>query len=136
MDRVYTIYKKMHCTQNKVVRKLFEVYLRVIYACDIPAETMIGENCRFPHNVLGVVIHPHSIIGNNCVISQNVTIGGRSNYSQVPVIGDGTLIGANALILGPVKVGANCKIGAGTVVIKDVPDGATIVGNPARIIRE
>lgn len=50
---------------------------RIVFSCDIPASVEIGENTVFPHNGLGVVIHPNVVIGDNCRILQNVTIGGR-----------------------------------------------------------
>lgn len=68
--------------------------MRVIFACDIPYKTQIGKGTLFPHHALGVVIHPHAVIGKNCKIEQNVTIGGRSGLTVLPVIGDNVIIGA------------------------------------------
>lgn len=72
--------------------------------------------------------------GNNVVISPGVVIGGRSEHYEVPIIADDVLIGSGAKILGPVKVGKNARVGANAVVLKDVPEGATVVGIPARIL--
>lgn len=87
---------------------------------------------EFPHGLQGVFISRYAVIGENCWIYQNVTIGevGR----KAPVIGDNCLIGAGAVVIGGIKVGNNVKIGAGAVVTEDVPDGCTVVSQPARII--
>lgn len=130
MDRVVKIARSM--TGPKA--KLLHYFLRVVYACDIMPGTKIGPNTVFPHAGLGVVIHPDAVIGDNCRIYQNVTIGGRGS-AGAPKIEDGVVIGAGALVLGDITVGEDAIIGAGSVVLADVPNGATVVGNPARVIK-
>lgn len=125
----------MHYSRVPFFRRICEVYLRFVYSCDIPPNVEIGNDCHFAHNALGVVIHPDAIIGNNVRIGQNVTIGGRNGISTVPIIGDDVEIGAHALILGPIRIGKGSKIGAGSVVLKDVPPYSVVVGNPGQIIR-
>lgn len=105
--------------------------MRIVFSCDIPYKCKIGRNCIFPHHALGIVIHPNVIIGDNCKILHGVTIGGRSQYEEVPVIGNNVLIGANSIIIGPVKIGDNAVIGAGSVVLHNVNPGETVAGNPA-----
>jgi len=134
MNRVYRYYLRMHHSKSRLIRRLIEIMLRIVFGCDIPPEVQIGENCKFAHNALGVVIHPEVVIGNNVSIGQNVTIGGRSGITKVPVIGDDVLIGANALILGPIVIGNGAKIGAGAIVVKDVPPYATVIPQASRII--
>ena len=80
----------------------------------------------------GIVIHPEAIIGPNCLIFQQVTVG--ADYDGTPVIGGHVDLGAGAKVLGPVRVHDHAAIGANAVVIKDVPRAATAVGVPARII--
>lgn len=109
-------------------------FMRVIFACDIPYKATIGEGTLFPHHALGVVIHPDAIIGKECTVRQNVTIGGRNEISVLPVIEDQVSIGCGAAILGPVRIGRGAQIGAGAVVVKDVPSGATAIGVPAKIL--
>ena len=58
--------------------------MRVIFCCDIDPRTKIGDGTKFPHHAMGIVIHREAIIGNNCIIEQNVTIGGRSGLSVLP----------------------------------------------------
>ena len=97
--------------------------------CVIPPTTEIGEGTVIPHSV-GIVLHQTSVIGKRCCIYQNVTIGNANG----PKIGDDVIIGANAVILGNITIGSEARIGAGAVVVKDVPEGVTVVGVPAKII--
>ncbi len=138
MDPVYRTYKmanwmwKHHLSVGAfIIRGL----MRVIFACDIPYKTKIGEGTLFPHHALGIVIHPEAEIGKKCILEQNVTIGGRSGLTVLPQIGDNVLIGAGAIIIGPVKIGNNVQIGAGAVVVNDVPDDCVVIGVPAKIIK-
>lgn len=96
--------------------------------------TSIGDGTRFAHRGLGVVINKNTKIGNDCVIEANVCIGGNGKILSgvvAPIIGNRVLIGANAVIIGPVSVGDDSKIGAGSVVVKNVESNTVVVGNPA-----
>lgn len=138
-DPVYLSYKLAnYCWKHHLSALAFIIrgLMRVIFACDIPYKTKIGENAEFPHHALGIVIHPYATIGDNCKIEQNVTIGGRSGLTVLPQIGDNVMIGAGASVLGPVKVGNNVQIGAGSVVVKDIPDNCVVIGVPAKIIKK
>lgn len=77
-------------------------------------------------------------IGENCEIWQNVTIGKKSTLKipDKPIIGNNVKICANSVVIGPIKIGNNVTIGAGTVVTKNVPDNCIVVGNPSRIIEK
>lgn len=102
--------------------------------CCIPKlQRLKDNNTVFPYPV-GIVISPSAIIGKNCTIYQNVTIG-QKNGKNAAIIGDNVLICANACILGNIKIGDNAIIGAGAVVIKDVPANAVVAGNPAEVIK-
>lgn len=79
---------------------LIRALMRILFSCDIPYKTRIGRGTKFPHHALGVVIHQDAVIGENCKILQGVSIGGRSNHLEVPIIGNNVLIGANAIIIG------------------------------------
>ena len=76
-----------------------------------------------------------SIIGENCIIDQCVTLGGTSHKYEVPKLGSHVYVGAGAKIIGSVNIGNNVVIGANSVVIKDVPDNSVAVGIPARIVK-
>ena len=85
------------------------------------------------------MIGQHSVLGDGCVVHQNVTIGLRrltdTNYAiSVPKIGDRVCIYAGAVIAGPINIGDDAAVGANAVVLEDVPPGATVVGAKARII--
>ena len=85
-----------------------------------------------PHGLHGVYISRYARVGKNCRIYQNVTIGEIGG--RAPQIGDGCFIGAGAMLIGGIHVGSGAKIGAGAVVSADVPEGATVVAQPPRII--
>ncbi|MGH9726699.1 MAG: serine O-acetyltransferase, partial [Candidatus Acidiferrales bacterium] len=85
-------------------------------------------------NGLGVILDPRCVIGENVRIDQQVTIGIRWDEKVAPIIGNNVRIGAGAKVLGSIKIGNNVRIGANAVVLQDIPDGATAVGVPARII--
>ncbi len=104
----------------------------VVTGTDIPLNSKLGGGLLLPHPN-GIVIHPDAIIGPNCLIFQQVTIGTRSG-SRPPVIGGHVDIGAGAKILGAITIGDHANIGANAVVLKDIPAGKNAVGIPARIV--
>lgn len=108
---------------------------RFLTAIDIHPGAAIGRNFFIDHGF--TVIGESSEIGDDVTIYQNVTLGGTNPTSgepgkRHPTIGDGVIIGSGAQVLGPIMVGARARIGANAVVTKDVPEGATMVGIPAR----
>jgi len=78
-------------------------------------------------------LNPDTVIGKNCTLRHNVTIGNRLNDHDVPIIGDNVDIGVGAVIMGAIKIGNNVSIGANAVVLCDVPDNHIAVGVPAKI---
>jgi serine O-acetyltransferase len=115
-------------------RVLQHRFWSTVAGCEVPLTTQIGGGVLFPHPN-GIVIHPDVVIGPNCLIFQQVTLGTTASSPGVPRIGGHVDIGAGARILGPVHIGDHAKIGANAVVLQDVPPGATAVGIPARIIQ-
>lgn len=107
--------------------------LSSVCGTDIPLDARLGGGLILTHPN-GIVIHPEATIGVNCLILQQVTIGTGSTPG-LPVIGGHVDIGAGAKILGGIRIGDHVKIGANSVVITDVPAGATAAGIPARIIQ-
>lgn len=105
----------------------------VVTGADIPLNCDIGGGMLLLHPN-GVVIFPGSVIGPNCLVFQQVTIGTGGPKAGAPIIGGNVGIGAGAKILGGVRIGDHARIGANAVVLQDVPGGATAVGVPATIV--
>lgn len=129
------LYKRAH-KGNVLWQCLYDFYSQFILGCDIKWSTQIGEGFEIFHSARSTVVSPGTIIGSNVSIRQNTTIGakGFSGSEQSPVIGDNVTIGPNVCIIGAIKIGDGAIIGAGAVVVKDVPAGATVAGNPARVL--
>ena len=108
---------------------------RMVYACDIGLGAVIPESCEFAHQGLGCAINTNVVMGERCLIYQNVTIGGNRPGGGSPVIGSEVLIGAGAKVLGPIRVGDRSVIGANSVVPSDVPAGVVVAGAPAKVIK-
>lgn len=105
-----------------------------VTACDIPLGFNPGGGFVLAHPT-GVVIHPRSIVGPNCLFMHQTTLGAaRGNRKGTPSIGGHVDVGAGAKIIGAVTIGDHAIIGANAVVLIDVPAGATAAGVPARII--
>ena len=96
----------------------------------------IGKGLFIDHG-MGVVIGETAEIGDYCTIYQNVTLGGtgKDHGKRHPTLGNNVLVGAGARVLGPFKVGDNARIAAGAVVLTEVPENATAVGVPAKVVR-
>jgi putative colanic acid biosynthesis acetyltransferase WcaB len=116
----------------------YRIFVEWVLGVELRYKTSIGPRLRLFH-AHALVVHEGTIIGSDCTLRQSTTIGNKTLFDGTPgacpKIGDGVDIGSNAVILGPISIGARAVIGAGSVVVKDVPEGATVAGNPARIIR-
>jgi putative colanic acid biosynthesis acetyltransferase WcaB len=117
---------------------LYRLIVEWILGIEIPYKTQIGGGLILYHGQ-GLVINDGTIIGKNCTLRHNTTIGNKElptgKLTDSPKIGNGVNIGSNVCIIGPISIGDNVIIGAGSVVTKDIPKNSVAVGNPARIIR-
>lgn len=97
----------------------------------------IGIGIMFDH-ATGIVIGETAVVGDNCSLFHNVTLGGtgKTGGDRHPKLGDNVTIGAGTQILGNIKIGKGTKIGAGSVVLEDLPENVTAVGVPAKIVKE
>jgi serine O-acetyltransferase len=108
----------------------------VLYAADLSPGARIGPGFRIVHGV-GVVVGWDVEAGPGLLLYQSVTLGGRGRVVEgkwCPSLGANVTVGAGAVVLGPIHVGDSVSIGANSVVIESVPDGARVAGNPGRII--
>ena len=132
---LYRIERKLYLIGVPIIPQILKLIIFLIYNSSIPYEAEIGRNTKFGYGGIGVVIHKKAKIGSSCIISQQVTIGGKLGCKSLPVIGDNVEICAGAKIIGDVKIGNNVTIGVNSVVNKDIPDNAIVAGVPAKIIR-
>ena len=100
-------------------------HIHISYKCRIGYGLYLGHG-------IDMIVNPLAIIGNNCNLSQFLSIGSNTGHSCI--IGDNVYVGPNVCIVEDVRIGSNSTIGAGAVVIKDIPDNATAVGVPAKVI--
>jgi len=122
----------------KWVGRFISNFSRWITGIEIHPGAKLGERVFFDHG-MGIVIGETAEIGDGCTIYHGVTLGGTSLYKGAkrhPTLGKDVVIGAGAKVLGGFTVGDGAKVGSNAVVTKPVPEGATAVGNPARIIQE
>jgi len=113
---------------------LFKI-IEMMTGISLPASAQIGKGFYVGH-FGGIILHSAVRMGENCSIGPGVLVGTRGGGNKgVPVIGNDVYIGVGAKILGGIKIGDHVKIGANAVVLTDIPDGATAVGIPARILK-
>jgi serine O-acetyltransferase len=119
------------------VPRLLSQISRFWTGIEIHPGAKIGKGFFIDHG-MGVVIGETTQIGDNCVMFHNVTLGGTGKHKgkRHPTIGDNVMIGTGAILLGPIKVGDNVRIGANTfILMQDVPDNTTVAGTPGRIVK-
>jgi serine O-acetyltransferase len=124
-------WRKNFCLVGRLISNL----ARFITGIEIHPGAEIGQRFFIDHG-MGVVVGETSKVGDDVTLYQGVTLGGTSleKGKRHPTIGDGVIIGSGAQILGPLNIGSRARIGANAVVLQDVPQGATMVGIPAKIV--
>lgn len=108
---------------------------RWLTGVEIHPAAQLGRRVFIDHG-MGVVIGETAEVGDDCTLYHGVTLGGTSwlKGKRHPTLGRGVIVGAGAKVLGPITVGADARVGSNAVVVKDVPQGATVVGIPGRVV--
>src|SRR3954469_11216180 len=119
-----------------VAPRVIAYLTRAVTGVEIHPAAVIGSEFFIDHGA-GVVIGETAVIGDRVTLYQGVTLGGTGfqRGKRHPTLGDDVTVGSGAKLLGPIDVGSGAKVGANTVVVEDVPPGATVVGNPGHPVR-
>ena len=133
----YRVAHKLYISKHYFPARLISQLARAWTGIEIHPGATIGKGFFIDHG-MGVVIGETAEIGDNCSVYQGVTLGGTGKDlgKRHPTLGDNVMVGAGAKVLGPFTIGDNSKIAAGAVVLKEIPDDATAVGVPARVVRQ
>lgn len=140
---VYRIGRWTKTIKTKAIRaplyklaRIGHVFCRNFYGIELPFEASVGHKVIIEHQG-NIVIHGASIIGDHCVIRQGCTLGIKDirRPTEAPILDVGVDVGCGAKIIGPIVVGHCAKIGANSVVLKNVPSHTTVAGVPAKPIR-
>ena len=134
----YRIANWLYRHRVKLLPEMIKFHTLKRYGCEISPYAQIGGGLFFPHSV-GIVIGHEVIIGENCEIFQNVTIGSNrkeNNGRYMPIIGNNVSIGTGTVVVGSITIGDNVVIGANSYVDKDVPNNSFVAGSPAKIIKQ
>ena len=117
--------------------RLLSQFTRTLTGIEIHPGAQIGRGVFIDHG-MGVVIGETTEIGNRCLLYQGVTLGGTGKESgkRHPTLAENVVIGAGAKVLGAIQIGANTRIGAGSVVVRDVEENSTVVGIPGRVVHQ
>ena len=130
----YRLHHALWVRGRRLSARLISQAVRAATGVEIHPGAVIGRRFFIDHG-MGVVIGETAEIGDDVMLYHDVTLGGRSlnRTKRHPTVGDGVVIGAGARVLGPVVVGARAQIGANAVVVRDVPEGAVVVGVPGKV---
>jgi serine O-acetyltransferase len=125
----------LHILGIPFIPRLISQFSRFVTGIEIHPGATIGRGVFIDHG-MGVVIGETAIIGDYCLIYQGVTLGGTGKESgkRHPTLGENAVVGAGAKVLGNIQIGNDVRIGAGSVVLRDVPSDCTVVGIPGRIV--
>jgi serine O-acetyltransferase len=122
-----------------VLRRIYTAmfrYVRNHYGIELPVTASVGRRVVIGHQS-GIVIHANAVIGDDCFLRQNVTIGAttRERGEQAPTLGSGVFLGCGSVILGGITIGDRVRIGPNSVVMTDVPADTSVFTSTPRMIR-
>jgi len=121
----------------KLVARCLSQVVRSLTGIEIHPGARIGHGVFIDHG-MGVVIGETAEVGDRCLLYQGVTLGGtgKDHGKRHPTLGENVVVGAGAKVLGAITIGANTRIGAGSVVVRDVANDCTVVGIPGRVVHQ
>ena len=132
----YRIAHWLHTHRMRFLARAVSQWSKMWTGIEIHPAAKIGRRLVIDHGT-GIVIGETTEIGDDCLLYQGVTLGGTGKDvgKRHPTLGNNVMVGAGAKVLGPFRVGNNARIAANSVVLREVPDNATVVGVPGRIVR-
>ncbi len=133
----YRLAHKLWCLRLKWLARFISMIARWLTGIEIHPAAKIGRRFFIDHG-MGVVIGETAKIGDDCTLYHGVTLGGTTwkKGKRHPTLNNNVVIGAGAKILGPITLGDNVRVGSNSVVVKSVDKGQTVVGVPARVLKE
>lgn len=134
---MHRIAHKLNYWKIPLIPRIISNITRFFTGIEIHPAARIGRRFFIDHG-MGVVIGATTIIGDDVLLYQGVTLGGTGNEhgKRHPTLGDNIVVGSGAKVLGNIEIGSNSRIGAGSVVVDSVPENSTVVGIPGRIVRQ
>jgi|SRR5579863_1253598 len=133
----FRVYHRLHEWGVPILPRWLSHVSRFLTGIEIHPGAQIGQGVFIDHG-MGVVFGETAIVGDGCTIYQGVTLGGTSlaHTKRHPTLGKNVTVGANAAVLGAITVGDGARVGSGSVVVRDVPPNATVVGIPAHVVAQ
>ncbi|MCD7880013.1 MAG: serine O-acetyltransferase [Candidatus Gastranaerophilales bacterium] len=134
---LHRIAHKLSYWKIPLIPRIISNISRFFTGIEIHPSARIGRRFFIDHG-MGVVIGATTIIGDDVLLYQGVTLGGTGNEhgKRHPTLGNNIVVGSGAKILGNIEIGSNSRIGAGSVIVNNVPENSTVVGVPGRIVRQ
>lgn len=134
---MHRIAHKLSYWKIPLIPRIISNISRFFTGIEIHPQARIGRRFFIDHG-MGVVIGATTIIGDDVLLYQGVTLGGTGNEhgKRHPTLGNNIVVGSGAKVLGNIEIGSNSRIGAGSVVVDSVPENSTVVGIPGRIVRQ
>lgn len=133
---IYRVSHRLYVKKMYTSARILSTLARFMTGIEIHPGAQIGKRLFIDHGT-GVVIGETTVIGDNCLLYQGVTLGGtgKDKGKRHPTLGNNVMVGCGAKVLGPFRIGNNVKIAANSVVLNEIPDDCTAVGAPARIVK-